>query len=362
MLRNGDGSWASGYYKDVWEVDINSAYTSAMVDLPSFLKGEWKQVDTFVPGSHGVYCISGETNCKYGCIFTHDFLRIEGAFNYIWTTSYELESALKTGCVKLTKCMGHIWIPKSRYSPLREFAEYFWEEKARWTAIEGKRGFHTLMSKLYPNSTYGKLISTIFDPDASEISIDEDLNIVTEKVYRACGLYNPAIATLITGRVRGAYLHTHEHMWDSIHSSTDSIKTLKDPTGHPDIGRKLGQWSVEIKGPCCLLRPKLYIHESDSEVVADRMTGRERYKMKYALHGFRGKLEELMEAADYENGGKNSAVLNGRDYDYMATQVWTARQSLIRTKKTVVPLNFERVPLKLKSVLGLGPRIAAVNA
>lgn len=358
MLRKPDGSWAAGYYKNVWEVDINSAYTSAMASLPSFIRGEWKQVDQFVPGSHGVYCISGEVNCKYGCVFTHDFLRIEGPFEYIWITSYELESALATGCVMLRKCMGHVWLSKARYSPLREFALHFWDEKARWTAIEGKRGFHTLMSKLFPNSTYGKLISTIFDPDASEISIDEDLNIVSEKLYRACGLYNPAIATLITGYVRGKLLHTHEHIWDSIHSSTDSIKTLIDPTKHPDIGKNLGQWSVEIKGPCCLLRPKLYIHESDTDVVKDKVTGIEKKKMKYALHGFRGKVEELMEAADYEHDGRDSTVLKGRDYDYMALQVWTARQSLIRSRKTVVPLNFERVPLSLRSVLGVGPRIA----
>jgi len=368
MKRNPDGSWAAGYYKDVWEVDINSAYTAAMVDLPSMLKGTWKDVDTFVAGSHGVYCISGEVNCPYGCVFTHDFRRIEGPFRDIWITSYELESGLKTGCIRLTKCYGHIWKATSRYSPLREFGQNFWDEKARWTAIEGKRGFHTLMSKLYPNSTYGKMISTIWDPDASEVSIDEDFNIETEKVYRACGLYNPAIATFITGRVRGTYLHTHEHAWQSIHSSTDSIKTLMDPTGHPSIGKALGQWSVEIRGNCCLLRPKLYIHESADEVVRDRdtneivmdlRTGQPKKKMKEARHGFGGTVKDLLDAADYDHAGKDSPVLTGRAYEYTTTKVWSARESLIRTSRRVVPLNFERVPKSLKSVLGLGPRIAS---
>lgn len=365
MIRNDDGTWKSGYYKRVWEVDINSAYTSAMVSLPGFIDGEWKSVDAFVPGSDGVYTISGEVNCPYGCVFSHDFSRIEGPFRDIAITSYELESGLATGCIRLTKCQGSIWIDRSKHSPIRDFALYFWEEKAKWTKIEGKRGFHTLMSKLYPNSTYGKMVSTILDPDASEISMDADYNVYDEKVYRACGLYNPAIASLITGRVRGTYLHTHEHKWKSIHSSTDSIKTQTDPTGDPDIGKGLGQWSIEIVGPCCMIRPKLYIHESESEFATTKLgepvfdkRGRRVRKIKDARHGFRGKVEELLAAVDWEHQGEKSPILHGREFNYFATQVWTARQSLIRTKKTVVPLNFERVPVSLKPALGLGPRIA----
>jgi len=367
MLQNPDGTWASGFYEDVTEVDINSAYTSAMVALPSFVKGEWKEVDSFVPGSHGVYCVSGEVDCPYGCIHTASFIRVKGRFSSIWTTSYEVESGIECGCLKVTGCRGYIWVAGSDYSPIREFALHFWAEKARWTTIEGKRGLHTLLSKLYPNSTYGKLISAILDPDLAEPILDEQANLHGEKVYRAAGLYNPAIASLITGYVRGHLLHPKEHKWKSIHSSTDSIKTQMDVLGDPDIGKELGQWSVEVKGRCLLLRPKLYIHEADGEVMVDRKTGEPVVnpetgkpfpKLKYAMHGFRGQLKELIGAADYNHLGADSPILNGKKFDYFVNHCWSTRQSLIRKKKTVVPLDFQRIPMSLKAVFGAKPKVA----
>jgi len=367
MVLGDDGAYAAGFYKDVTEVDINSAYTAAMRDLPSFLKGEWKQVDCFVPGSHGVFRVDGEADCPYGVAFTHAFTRIEGPFRGIWMTSYEVESGLAHGCLKVSKCWGHIWIPGCDYSPFREFALHFWGEKARWTEIEGKKGLHTLMSKLFPNSTYGKLISSILDPDLGEVHVDRHKNLTVAKVFRAAGLYNPAIASLITGKVRGHYLHPHEHKWKAIHSSTDSIKTQMDVTGDPDIGKELGQWSVEVRGDCLLVRPKLYVHESATEDWVDPLTKQAKLnpetgvnfpKFKYAKHGFQGRLGELLKAADYWHDGAESPVLNGRDYDYFVTHCWSIRQALARRNKPVIPLDFTRVPMKLKSVLGKKPDIA----
>jgi hypothetical protein len=366
MIRKEDGSWAAGFYDKVWEVDINSAYTAAMRDLPSMLKGSWRSVDAFVPGSDGVFFVDGEVNCPYGVIFTHDFQRVEGMFQGLWITSYEIDSALATGCLKIHRAHGYVWEATSTYSPFREFAEHFWDEKARWTAIEGKGGLHTKMAKLYPNSTYGKCVSAILDPDLGELEVGADLNSACENVFRASGLYNPAIATLITGRVRGTYLHTHEHKWKSIHSSTDSIKTQMDPTGDPALGKGLGQWSVEVYGRCMLLRPKLYIHEAEGEQmknsktgapVLSPTTGKPLPKMKYALHGFQGKLFDMLAAADYDHDGKDSPILHGKPYEYFVTHCWSMRQSLIRKKKTVVPLNFEKIHVSLKPILGLGPKI-----
>jgi hypothetical protein len=105
------------------------------------------------------------------------------------------------------------------------------------------------------------------------------------KKFKAGGLFSPVIATLITGFVR-AYLHRLEHQYQSIHSSTDSIKTFAK-LEVDSLPHGLGGLNVEVKGDCILLRNKLYLHYDGAMVLGGKPA-------KYALHGFWGSVDELL--------------------------------------------------------------------
>ena len=322
-----------GWY-NCHELDINSAYAGAMTKLPSMAAGEWVGVSEVPQGEDGIVQVSGECWCRYGPLTDHSYHRLDGEFERIWMTTYELDSAIRHGCLKVSRVRGWIWKPTSTSKPFRDYAEYYWGEQAKYE----KDTLPYVQAKLLCNSLYGKTVET--RRFSKKLVTDEYGNTKETDIWMAGSAFNPALGTWITGRVR-AELHDMEHageiaidgkLYPTLHSSTDAIKTMRDPREMPNIGPGLGQWSVEVSGPCLLFdRPKIYVHESFDQV--DPKTGKK--KVKYAKHGFRGTLAELFDAAD--------AISQGKDFEYAVQHCWSMRQALIRSKKPVVPLNFEMV-------------------
>jgi hypothetical protein len=334
-----------GLYRNVSELDISSAYPHAMRSMPQFTRGTYKMVTAYDPGHQGVYCVTGNLRlCRYAIFQTHEGKPIfGGSVEKLWVTSYELAEALRTGEFVLESCTGWLWIPDPTHdhNPLAEFVDVFYAKKE--ASHKGDPNYLTY--KLLLNSLYGKFIQNVEVEEHGgringEIIIEED-GRATEvaKKFKAGGLFNPVIATLITGFVR-AYLHRLEHEYTAIHSSTDSIKTLMEvpkeslPTG-------LGGLNVEVSGDCILLRNKLYLHYEGPMVPGGKPA-------KFALHGFWGKVDDLL------------AMVAGRRIHYAVTHLYRMKEAAKQGKVALKSYVQQReVNIDWPSYIEMAPREAA---
>lgn len=292
-----------GFYPNVYSLDIVSAYPDAMRQLPSFSnKALYRQVQandceaiTEVPDC-GIYRISGNVReCDWPIIFDHNFKKVTGEIKWIWVTGYELNEALLQGEIQLTDLYGYYYAKDEDLepSPFVDFVDHFFSLKDN-AGSKAQRDF----AKLCLNSLYGKFIQTTKERDAeTEFTYDVDAECLKETVRTAGGLFNPFIATLITGYVR-AKIHNIEHKYRAIHTATDGVFSFKKPLKE---SKELGGLKIECKGDLLLLRNKLYIFyvdgkdltKEDKEKYIKSAVFNDKYIIKYALHGFHGKVYEL---------------------------------------------------------------------
>lgn len=287
-------------FKNCMEIDISSSYPYAMSCLPNFNHCKYVRTKKLTEDLNGVFEITGiYKGCKYPAIFTHDFKELKkGMVFKIWTTSYELREAIKDNSIKNLKILdGYVVKETNSYNPLKEFVNYFYEKKQNAKSFEERHQFKTIL-----NSNYGKFIQSIVNDDneeevdnkgleVGEIRIlcndDGTEDIISKpqenKVFVAGGMFNPMVATLITGFAR-AYLHRLEHQFNAIHSSTDSIKCNALNVDEKKLPKGLGGLEVQITGDCIVLRNKLYLHYDQKGVL-----------QKYALHGFTGNKDNLVD-------------------------------------------------------------------
>ena len=262
-----------GLYKDVYSYDIVSAYPYAMRELPDFSEGDYYEVNKYEQGYVGIYQVTGNVKfCLYPIIYDINFKPLFDDIQKVWITSYELEEAIYSDEINIKKIKGYIFVPKSKKekTPLQEFVDHFWRLKNETDKLSPYYQFY----KIILNSLYGKFIQMRKRPsNTKEYKCDE---------WCLGQMFHPFIATLITGKVR-AMMHHLEHQHQSIHTSTDSIMTVK-PIKEKYLSDDLGGLKFVHKGDCLLLRNKLYLH-FDSEGNIKR----------YALHGFQGTPEKLWE-------------------------------------------------------------------
>lgn len=298
----------NGYYltrprilKDMWHVDIRSAYPEAMRQLPDPERSEWVYHETYVPGLHAIWRIEGRyKKCRYRGLMTLDGWPRSGRLRTT-VTGYELDEALRRDEIELTSCYG--WsMDGPDGGSLTDYVDRYYAMK-RDAATEPER----LTAKLLLNSLYGKFFQKV--PNGAVGSIELGTNRYIEHDpdepydYRAGGLYHPPIAALITGYVR-AKIHGMEHDFESVMTSTDGIFSHKAPPAHL-LGKALGQLSAE-RGRLRIWRERLYIFDPDdgSEQV-------------YALHGFQGKVDALARVP----------MTAGNIYHYTAQRMVTLRMS-----------------------------------
>lgn len=319
----------NGYYlggpkslANVYAYDITSAYPEAMRALPNVERSEWHWAEKYEPGAHALWLVSGHyRSCKYRGLMRHENAWHQtGEINESWTTSYELDAAIAEGEIDVTRCVG--WIMRGPSGgPLTEYVDRFFEQKR--TAIGAARN----AAKLFLNSLYGKFfqkvpLGVVGYYDADNLDDDGQVTLVQSDPsamfdYQAGGLYHPPIASLITGFVR-AKIHRLEHKYNAIMTSTDGFFALRKPDP-ADIGKHLGGLTVE-RGHLNIWRERLY-----------DFIPKDGGKSKYALHGFRGKLDEL----------RRIPIRAGK-FEYYATQVITNKLSL----KTFLGRNNERISFK----------------
>lgn len=289
----------NGYYLDgpahisrVFEYDFNAAYGYAMYSLPSFLSGHYKKVEKFVPGLAGVYQVTGEVlPCPYGILYNLDFEYYIVPSRTIvrsFCTSFELEEAVRSKEFRIKECKGYVWKPDTEENPIHEYAKYFWNKKNDTP----KGDIRYLFYKLCLNSLYGKWIQR--NPQKSKLVFDDKgQGQLSQEKDVAGGLYHPFIGALITGFTR-ARLHQAEHYFNAVESSTDAVKTREYNKEH-DKEKGFGVMQLESKEcPKCDKKIKCF----SGLFVRNRLNllmDKAGHILKYALHGFWGKKEELFQ-------------------------------------------------------------------
>lgn len=279
----------------VYAYDITSAYPEAMRQLPNPETAEWHWTLGYEPGVHALWNIRAQyRSCTYHGLMQHGNAWHETGEITGWITSYELDACLALGEVELLDCEGWIMRGETDGSPLIAYVDTFFEMKR--TAVGAARE----AAKLFLNSLYGKFFQKVplgsveaYEPDEFGVYDGSRSRIVTDPSqaydWQAGGLYHPPIASLITGFVR-AKIHRLEHKYHSVMTSTDGFFGLVPPDP-ADVGKHLGGLTVE-RGHLQIWRERLYVFTPS--VLHSIESGAKRGKRKYALHGFRGKLHDLL--------------------------------------------------------------------
>lgn len=342
-----------GSYEKVYSLDINSAYPHAMTTLPSFANREgFKRVEgaqTLSIGCvHGVYKVFGWLNrCKYpifyrqgagmlampgdlfdvegrsrvkqwlgGENYPYDRQRIEG----LWVTGWELLEAIYSREFACEKFFGYCYQDsddylKLPYKPFKHFAQHFFNLK-NCEADPVRR----LTYKLVLNSLSGKLAETRRGPEDKMFWDALNSEMVVEENRVAGSMFYSLAAALITGHTR-ARIHQLEHKYQSLHTSTDGILTQTKPDP-ADIGDGLGELKLEGCGTLHLVRNKLYVLIDERGNI-----------IKETRHGFRGKLQALLELVG----------LDRREYEYLH-----CNQLAESVRRGLTPNKFETYEARVK--------------
>ena len=359
----------NGYYfesprivEDAYEVDINSAYPYAMALLGGVTDGQYMRTTEYKPDHLGIYCLTGRFLTRpdkssyakkaFPVIFDHRFNPItSGAFSELWHTGFETEHILRRTDLEITDLWGYFWAPSGKaFNPFKAYVDHFYGLKQSTPKSDPNYHFYKIML----NALYGKLVSTIeliseesSDENAllrsrgcdipSNIRIDSRFDpvlgrfISMQKQWRAGALYNPFLASQITGHTR-AYLYELECKTSAFHSATDSVKAKTLVPATPELGGV----KAECFGRCYVFRNKLYLHFSKGFEYCHHnpedlpykypMLMRDRtphpragqplkdydgqHLCKVALHGYKGDLWRLFDA-------RNQLIERGyMDYTY----------------------------------------------
>lgn len=328
VVQGAAPAWHS--HIDAW--DLSSAYPHAMTELPAFSKPNlFAASRVFSPrkrvfNPHGVYCISGKVApCDWPVLFDHSFKPIQGKFENIWTTGWELNEARREGEISLSKIWGHVY--DTERDPVTEtaFQTYcadFYQLKQNATDPVRRYMYKTLL-----NSLYGKFIQSR--------EVDDGKGGAE---WRHGPLFHPFAASLITGHTR-AVMHRLEHETQAIHTATDGVfcGMNNSPANGFSWAPQSGLGSIESEGKnmeLILLRNKLYILYSQDSTLGWRSFVRpDRYVVKAAKHGFQGTIKDLEELVMH----------NKRKYT-------TERPNTLRTalRQGKIPNKFEQHELVLK--------------
>lgn len=326
---------AAGWYEKVYSLDIVSAYPAAMRELPSFSNAKlYKKFEgngdiEKVP-EYGIYRIKGiAKKCKWPIIYDHKFKPVFDDVEEIWITGFELNEALRCNELKISSIYGFFYDAEKDEldSPFASYVDEFFEKKAN-AETESERLFYKIMM----NALYGKFIQTTDHEGLKgfrELLFNvENENLSSERYIIAGGLFNPFIASLITGRVR-AQIHKLEHKYKALHTATDGIFTQVKPVERVGLGGE----KIDCIGDLLLLRNKCYIiygNAVDAKKYPKALKSKQfkgKWILKYAHHGFYGTVFDM----------ERMYVTGKREYEF--TKVNKLKESL---RRNLVVNKFEK--------------------
>lgn len=385
--------------EDAYEADISSAYPKAMSMLPQLVQGDYYEVTSFDPDRAGVYCVSGYAEpTTYPILYNHVFKPLIGNFNDVWVTGHELARAMNDPAYEFKVSRGFVWDPDDRYkhNAFADYVQHFYKLKEETPKGTPLYYFYKYML----NQLYGKAIQAVEvrsldsveraieevlkssrsrEEKFAEIEALEDVDEAPEmessfsgsidyrwdaalgkyvrikKHFRAGGIYNPFVATQITGYVRGA-LWDLETAYSAFHAATDSVKT----TMKPKTSKGLGGVGVVTFGRCYLFRNKLYLHFCKDPAICGHkyapfrfpqghpLEGRPimeggQHLCKVGLHGFKGTIAQLFD--------RRHELLKNREMKYEYRHMVGLREGLKRDED-VCAMVTRRELLKLGGVHG----------
>lgn len=288
---------APGLFTNVTEYDISSAYPQAFNQLPNFCSttARWTRNARHPERRHGFVRVRFGSQCGFYGVRGHDFSCIEKG--NVWCTTYEYRSC--HGCLREAEIVDSWTWNGGGESPFKRYMIDFYKRKQ-----DAPNGVRRYFAKICLNGLYGKLIQ----------NKERD-----NGVFIAGGMFNPALASLVTGFTR-ARMHTLLHQYNGIHCATDSIFTRekKVPTS-----KGIGALERGTTGDLLLLRNKLYI-------FFKRGT---REILKWGAHGFWGTKEDLIR------------LWRTRETRYTIGHIFKVREAFVQGRK---PLRMEQVERKLK--------------
>lgn len=279
-----------GIYEDCSGVDINSSYPYVMANmaLPDSHQITWTK--KYRPGELGMYHVRYET---YDNEFPHIFNEngVVSTHGETWVTSIELDDIMKYGKADIIE--GFTYDTSSYW--LKEYSESLFELKAKSKQM-GNMAIYTV-AKLLNNGLSGKfgqseIVYTLVSADTPGLleRIEKaDNNRRRGRAFediRPMGRFyrigSPSISnytfvaviSFITAKARirlmEAVRANREH---ALYTDTDSLIVQGDVKGI-EIGKKLGQWSMEFSGcEFTLLGRKSYAIVGNNGIEKVRMKG-----------------------------------------------------------------------------------------
>lgn len=233
----------------VWQYDINSAYPTAIAELPSLNDVEWEYVETFEPGSFGVWYVQrisrsdpGRQLIEPGPLFYRDahghvsFPPITAG--WYWTPEAEL----------VADCVRWGWVARTNGERPFSWVPGMYDTRARWKR-QGNSSERAL--KLALNSLYGKM---------------------AQRAGWSPGRAIPKWHQLEwAGWVTSA---TRRKIWDAIQlnpvamiaAETDAV-FCTEPLDGLDLGSGLGQWSETTYDWLTYIQSGLWFGSQDGELV-----------------------------------------------------------------------------------------------
>jgi hypothetical protein len=247
-----------------------------------------------------------------------------------------LDEVLQQEEATVVSCRGYIF-EGPLGGPLSDYVDKFFAIKSTSTGPEretAKLLLNSLYGKFFQKQPIGSVGNYDLDSEAWVLSNGNDV----EYDYEAGGLYNPPVASLITGYVR-AKIHRLEHKYESVMTSTDGLFGFNPPDGN-DVGRALGQLTVQ-RGRLRIWRERLYIFDSDDG------------NQKFALHGFHGHVSCVRPSCSI--GHLTDIPLLSGEYTYFGNQMITLKMSTRdhravdkTTKEHYSPGQFVHMPFTLR--------------
>jgi hypothetical protein len=304
------------YSGDTTALDIVSAYPMAMTQLPSMLKGKGEYVNVTNIQDYsvnGVYAVWGEIKkFRYSLFFDQYFHPIFGK-QMFYTTGYELKRAIENDLLKIHKIVGCKWIDETaEYKPMADFSNYFFTQKR-----DAKDKVQKNIAKIILNSLTGKFFSKI-----EEEALDN--NGQRTKKLVASGLFNPFIASLITGYTRGEIFDA-EIKYNAIHTATDGIIVPGKIKLKSD--GELGQLETEAHFKrLYIFRTKVYCGFKNSPLKFKYDKKKKPLNFKEAHHGFNGTIETLFD------------LYKRKEIKYKAKRMTKMRESVKAKNVLKIPL------------------------
>jgi len=263
-----------GFFDKVYEIDINSAYPSQIVNLLDISKGYWKyKKEIDFDFDIGFLKCKIDINSDYICplAFKNKGQNLFPNFNskeiYITLDEYNFINKLDGCNIKFID--GWFFKAKEKIYPFEKFKELY-KLKDKIKNID--KVLYNIY-KIIMNAFYGKTIELRAKWEKCEKGFAGEILEVMEgnekglyeKKYKIGQFFNPVYASLITSRTRLQLLEElYKNKKSCIASFTDSIFLTSSPDENI-INNKLGGWDLKGIGELLMIQCGVYTFKTEKE-------------------------------------------------------------------------------------------------